>query len=59
MPVQLSDLRSDFTLTPDYLNLALNNMAQSFIDCTSESLLGSLTFQPFLTAVLFECKNVL
>ena len=27
MPLQLSDLRSDFTLTLGYLNLALNNMA--------------------------------
>ena len=27
MPLQLSDLSSDFTLTPGYLNLALNNMA--------------------------------
>ena len=27
MPLKLSDLRSDFTLTLGYLNLALNSMA--------------------------------
>ena len=30
MPLKLSDLRSDFTLTLGYLNLAINNFAQIF-----------------------------
>ena len=44
MPFKLSDLRSDFTLTLAYLNLAFNNLAQMFASLIPLGV--SLQFQP-------------